>query len=45
MLTGEEDMSTEKPNGKTQTPEPVEFSGFGDVFISFKNLRSTLSEL
>ena len=28
-------MSTEKPNGKTQAPEPVESSGwFGDVFIS-----------
>src|SRR6266480_7308976 len=28
-------MSTEKPNGKTQTPEPVKSSGwFGDVFIS-----------
>src|SRR5438093_527485 len=28
-------MSTEKPNGKTQAPDPVESSGwFGDVFIS-----------
>ena len=30
-------MSTEKSDGKTQTPEPVESSGwFGDVFISSK---------
>ena len=37
MLTGEEDMSIEKPNGKTQAPEPVESIGwFGDVFISSK---------